>query len=139
MWIANILEVIKKKFRFKKITILGLAYKVGTHSIKNSPAIHLISKMSNYKIKVFDPVVKQLNFKKNVTICNNASDAIKDSDVLIVATPWPIFKKINYSFLKKNIKQKILIDPFNLYNKNNLLKKNIIHISMGHKYDFKKK
>jgi UDPglucose 6-dehydrogenase len=139
MWIVNILKDIKKKFKFKKIAILGLAYKVGTHSIKNSPAIHLISKMSNYKIKVFDPVVKQLNFKQNVTICNNAKDAIKDCDVLIVATPWPVFKKINHSFLKKNVKQKILIDPFNLYNKNKLFKKNIIHISMGHKYDFKKK
>jgi UDPglucose 6-dehydrogenase len=139
MWIVNILKDIKKKFKFKKIAILGLAYKVGTHSIKNSPAIHLISKMSNYKIKVFDPVVKQLNFKQNVTICNNAKDAITDCDVLIVATPWPVFKKINHSFLKKNVKQKILIDPFNLYNKNKLFKKNIIHISMGHKYDFKKK
>jgi UDPglucose 6-dehydrogenase len=138
MWITNILKEIKKKIRFKKITILGLAYKVGTHSIKNSPAIYLIRKMSNYKIKVFDPVVKHLNFQQNITICNNAKDAIKDCDLLIVATPWSVFKKINYSFLKKNIRQKILIDPFNLYNKNDLLKKNIIHISMGHKYDFKK-
>jgi UDPglucose 6-dehydrogenase len=131
-WILNSLIKIKKKIRFKRISILGLAYKEGTHSIKNSPAIYLIKKLPNYKIKVFDPVVKKINIlSKNLEFCKNSYNAIKNCDILIIATPWIIFKKINLSFLEKNIKKKILIDPYSLYNTNKLSKINIHHIAMG--------
>jgi len=139
-WILNSLIKIKKKIRFKRISILGLAYKEGTHSIKNSPAIYLIKKLPNYKIKVFDPVVKKINIlSKNLEFCKNSYDAIKNCDVLIIATPWIIFKKINLSFLEKNIKKKILIDPYSLYNTNKLSKINIHHIVMGKATNGKKK
>jgi UDPglucose 6-dehydrogenase len=139
-WILNSLIKIKKKIRFKRISILGLAYKEGTHSIKNSPAIYLIKKLPNYKIKVFDPVVKKINIlSKNLEFCKNSYDAIKNCDVLIIATPWIIFKKINLSFLEKNIKKKILIDPYSLYNTNKLSKINIHHIAMGKAANGKKK
>lgn len=139
-WILNSLIKIKKKIGFKRISILGLAYKEGTHSIKNSPAIYLIKKLPNYKIKVFDPVVKKINISsKNIEICKNSYNAIKNCDVLIIATPWIIFKKINLSFLEKNIKKKILIDPYGLYNTNKLSKINIHHIVMGKVANGKKK
>lgn len=136
-WILNLLI---KNFKFKRISILGLAYKVDTHSIKNSPAIYLMKKLTNCKIKVYDPVVKKVNFfSKNVEFCKNIKSTIKNSDILIIATPWPVFKKISLSFLEKNLKQKVIIDPFNLYNEYQLSKKNINHISMGKKNNVKKK
>jgi UDPglucose 6-dehydrogenase len=139
-WIFNSLIKIKKKIEFKRISILGLAYKEGTHSIKNSPAIYLIKKLSNYKIKVFDPVVKKINISsKNLEFCKNSYNTIKNCDILIIATPWIIFKKINPFFLKKNIKKKILIDPYGVYNANKLSKINIHHITMGKTENVKKK
>ena len=62
-WISTYAREISNKYNSKYITILGLAYKKGTHSIKNSPAINLIKKLNNYKLKVFDPIV-QANFRK---------------------------------------------------------------------------
>ena len=139
-WIFNFLIKIKKKIKFKRISILGLAYKEGTHSIKNSPAIYLIKKLPNYKIKVFDPVVKKINISsKNLEFCKNSYNTIKNCDILIIATPWIIFKKINPFFLKKNIKKKILIDPYGVYNTNKLSKINIHHITMGKTANVKKK
>ena len=44
----------------RKISILGLSYKVNTNSIKNSPSIDLIQKLKNYEIKVYDPLIKNL-------------------------------------------------------------------------------
>jgi len=133
-WLVNILKKIKNKISFKKISILGLAYKTGTHSIKNSPALYLIQRLSNFEICAFDPVVKNLNLhKKNIKLCKNPNETIKDCDILIVATPWPIFKKIKLSYLEKNIRTKIIVDPYNFYNTNQLLKKKIKHISMGRK------
>ena len=95
------MKKISNKYNLKYITILGLAYKKGTHSIKNSPAINLIKKLNNYKLKVFDPIV-QANFrKKNLKVCKNVEDAIRNTDLVIITTPWSSFKKINLNFLKK--------------------------------------
>lgn len=112
---------------------MGLAYKEGTHSVKNSPALYLIKKLSKFKIKVFDPVVKKISFnRKNIYLSKNINEAIRGCDILIVSTPWSSFKKINISFLEKNLRKKILIDPYNLYDKAFLSKK-INHICMGKK------
>lgn len=130
-WILNYVKKISFKYNLKTISILGLAYKEGTHSIKNSPAINLITNLKKFKLKVYDPIVK-VNFKnKNITICRSVEDSIKNIDLLIIATPWSIFKKINLNFLKKNNKLKIVIDPFSLLNSEKLSKKGIKQISMG--------
>jgi UDPglucose 6-dehydrogenase len=136
LWILNIVKKLKKKYQFKNISILGLAYKIGTHSIKNSPGIQLIKNLKSFKIRAFDPVVKKIDKIKNVKICKNSHETIKGCDILIITTPWKEFKKINSLFLKKNIKNKLIIDPYNLLDKKVLDKKGIKHISMGIKYDF---
>ena len=135
LWVFNMVKELKKKYKFKNISILGLAYKTGTHSTKNSPGVQLIQKLKGYKIKAFDPIVKKINNLKNVKICKNILEAIQGCDILIITTPWREFKKINSIFLKKNIKNKILIDPYNILDKKKLLKIGINHISMGNKYD----
>ena len=136
LWILNIVKKLKKKYQFKNISILGLAYKIGTHSIKNSPGIQLIKNLKSFKIRAFDPVVKKIDKIKNVKICKNSHETINGCDILIITTPWKEFKKINSIFLKKNIKNKLIIDPYNLLDKKVLDKKGIKYISMGIKYDF---
>ena len=114
----------------KKIGVLGLAYKENTNSIKNSPAISFIKKISlnnQYKINVYDPKIKKLPNYKNINICKNINDLMKNCELLLVATPWENFKKINLDKFK-NIKA--IIDPYNLINFC-LSRKKIKHIGMG--------
>ena len=97
----------------KRIGILGLAYKEGTNSIKNSPSILFINKvLSNKKIKlnVYDPKIKKLYKLKKLKICKNIEQVVSQSDLLIIATPWKNFKKIDIS-QHPNIKK--IIDPYN--------------------------
>ena len=77
-------------------------------------------------INVFDPKIKKLSKYKNINICKNINDLINNSNILLVATPWEVFKEIDLSKFK-NIKA--VIDPYNLINfsKNKKLK----HIGMG--------
>ena len=117
LWILNIIRKLKKKYKIKNIAILGLAYKIGTHSTKNSPGVELIKRLKNYKIKAFDPVVKKVDNMKNLKICKSCHETIKGCDILIITTPWKEFKRINSIFLKKNIKNNIVIDPYNLLDK----------------------
>ena len=47
------------------------------------------------KVRVYDPVVKQLpqHWAGKVTHCTAALDAVVDADVLVVGTEWPEFKQ----------------------------------------------
>ena len=130
-WIYNQFKTITKDFKnLKKIGVLGLAYKENTNSIKNSPSISFIKKISlnnKYTINVFDPKIKKLSEHSNINICKNINDVMKNCEILFLATPWKIFKKIK---LKKFKNIKAIIDPYNLINFSTVQKK-IKHISMG--------
>ena len=95
-----------------KIGILGLAYKIDTNSIKNSPAFHLLEHLQSYDVMAFDPVVTQTPYAA-VKIAHKATD-ILERDVVLIMTPWKEFKDLDY---KKYKKIKVLIDPFNLFEK----------------------
>ena len=92
-----------KKFgylkKFKNVGILGLAYKEGTNSVKNSPSIDLINKIKMIKLSTiltFDPKAKY-NKVKQLT---NLKMVIENSSIVILMTPWKIFKSINFKNLK---------------------------------------
>ena len=130
-WAYIHFKKITKDFKnLKKIGVLGLAYKENTNSTKNSPSISFIKTISfnnKYKINVFDPKIKELPNYKNINICKNISNLMKNCEILLVATPWEIFKKINLNKFK-NIKA--VINPYNLINFSKTRKK-IKHVGMG--------
>ena len=131
-WIYNQFNKLTKGFKnIKKIGILGLAYKEDTNSIKNSPSISFIKKISinnKFKINVYDPRIKELLKHKNITFLKNVADLMKNCDVLVIATPWKIFKEIN---LNKFSNIKAIIDPYNLINFQKNKNKKLRYISMG--------
>jgi len=130
-WIYIQFKKIAKDLKnLKKIGVLGLTYKENTNSIKNSPSISFIKKISlnnKYTIHVFDPKIKKLSENRNINICKDINDVMKNCEILLLATPWEIFKKIK---LKKFKNIKVIIDPYNLINFFSDTKKTK-HISMG--------
>lgn len=95
-----------------KIALWGLTYKENTHSLKNSPAIKLISDLKQANICAYDPVVKNLENSPNTKIASSALDAAQDADVLVIMTPWAEFKLVDLQQLAGKLKHKIIIDPF---------------------------
>ncbi len=131
-WIYNKFEKIVKDFKnIKKIGILGLAYKENTNSIKNSPSIAFIKKIllnKKLEIEAYDPKIKKLSKNININICKSVDSLIRNCDILVIATPWKIFKNINLNKFK-NIK--VVIDPYNLVNLHKNKNEKIQHIGMG--------
>ena len=123
---------ITKDFKnIKTIGILGLAYKEDTNSTKNSPSISFIKKISinsKFKINVYDPRIKKLLKHRDVNFYKKIEDLMKNCDVLVIATPWNIFKEIN---LNKFSNIKAIIDPYNIINFPKNRNKNSKYISMG--------
>lgn len=94
------------------IAVLGLAYKENTHSTKNSPALLLIEKLSNCKIKAYDPLVNTSVAGKHVVGAPTALDAANDADAVAIMTPWPEFSDILPVDLAEKMQGRTIIDPY---------------------------
>jgi UDPglucose 6-dehydrogenase len=96
----------------KILAVWGLAYRVGTNSVKNSPSIELLANLKSFSVKLFDPSAKLLTTYPNVSEVDNSLAALKGVEVLIIMTPWEEFKEISESDFKRNFKGSLIIDPF---------------------------
>ena len=79
--------------------------------MRDSSSLEMIPYLSKKgaKIKYYDPTGFKQEFKKikNVNYSNSISEAVKDSDLVIVHTEWNDFKSINFNKLSSSKKLKI--------------------------------
>ena len=108
-------KILSKKNKYN-IGILGLAYKENTNSIKNSPALHLLKKLKSNKVSVYDPKVKLERKIKNCVQSDNIKSLIKNSNVIVLMTPWPEFNEINKIIKLQKVRKITLIDPYRMVN-----------------------
>ena len=95
LWIVEKINNLVKEKNINKISILGLSYKENTNSTLNSASIFLVRYFKNITFYAYDPLVKKTKAFNNLIICENYTEAIKSSNILIVSTPHKQFLKIN--------------------------------------------
>ena len=90
---------------FNKISIIGCGL-IGSSILRAVEEKKLASKIS-----AFDKSSKVTDYlKKNfsIEICNNISDVVKDSDLVIIATPLSSYKEILLS-IQSNLKENVIL------------------------------
>jgi UDPglucose 6-dehydrogenase len=112
-----------------KIGILGLSYKPDTPIVEESQSIILAKELSSlgYVVHVYDPLALEEARKVlgNTVIYDKTLDeCIKNVDVMVLATPWKLFKTID-------TKGKVIIDCWRLLKDREELKKNNQYIALG--------
>jgi len=119
----------------KKIAVLGLSFKPNTDDIRLSPAINIIRmlKREGAKIAVFDPkaMEKARQELSGVDYCDNAYEAIKDADCLVLATDWPQFGRLDLKRVKRLLKRPIVVDGRNMFDPANMEKLGFRYSSIG--------
>ncbi len=95
------------------IGILGLSYKPHTNVIEESQGINLAMylRRKNFQLLLYDPVA-QKNAEKifqKTMFADSMKAMIEKSDVMVITTPWPAFKKEIYQTLTNYLKQRIII------------------------------
>ena len=118
----------------KKITILGLSFKEDSDDIRESVSIYLIKKLLKFKPKIIahDPMSIE-NAKKiigdKITYTESISEALNDTECLVLMTPWKQYSKLNNKNLKL-MKNKIIIDTRRILS-NKKLKAKYYGIGLG--------
>lgn len=132
--VKRISKIIKENLKpGARVSILGLSYKPQTPVIEDSQAIELTTLLvkDGYQVSVFDPMAlenardvlgNKVNYAKNLKEC------LKNSQLALIATPWPEFKKIN-TRVCRNMKKAVILDCWRLLARKNL--KGIKYLVLG--------
>ena len=132
----------EKTLEGKTVSLLGLTFKANTDDTRYSPALNLVEEFAKKNIKVlaYDPHgtekfkfmvdPKALNFVK---FFDNAYDAIKDTELLIIITEWDEFKKLDYQKIYDMLSQKTIVDFRSILNEQDLEKIGFKYYYIGKK------
>ena len=74
--------------RGKQIGMLGLSYKPGTASLKNSPSLDVLRNFPNQSFIVHDPSANAAGFP-HVRQVETINEVITACETLLIMTPWP--------------------------------------------------
>ena len=111
-------NILCSKIKNKKIAILGVTFKPNTDDMRESSSLLMIPYLhkKGAKINYYDPSGEKAEFSrlKNVVFCENAKNACKNVDLIIIHTEWDEFKTIDFKKISKKRKLKIY-DMRNLY------------------------
>ena len=123
----------------KTVAIWGLAFKPNTDDIREAPAFVVIEKLmrAGATVRVFDPVAmpaskariefleneqkdfyetEKLDFSK-IYFANDIYDAADEADALLLMTEWKEFRMPSWNVIKKSMKNPLILDGRNIYDK----------------------
>ena len=125
--VENALQEIYIHAAKAKVAVLGLAYKPEIDDLRESPALKIVSLLEEKGIlvKTFDP------FAKKQSNSSSLEEAVKQSDLVVLATHHKsIVEKLSPQFLKK-MKVKAVVDARNALDKKSITAKGIYYKGIG--------
>ena len=133
-------EKIMKRFdgnlQGKRVAIWGLAFKPDTDDMREAPSLVLIEKLlaAGATVSVYNPIAMEECKRRIgdvVTYAKDIYDAAFDADALMVVTEWKEFRLPSWAVLKRTMKQPILIDGRNIYDRHELDEQGFLYSCIG--------
>ena len=109
----------------KTVALWGLAFKPETDDMREAPAVVLIDKLTaaGCTVKVYDPIAMdecRRRIGDKIIYCKDMYDAAVDADVLMLVTEWKEFRMPDWSTLHEVMKQPLIFDGRNIYDREEL-------------------
>ena len=105
----------------KTLACLGLTFKPNTDDMRDSPSLDILESLmrEGAAVRAFDPAgmeeAKKSSQLKGLHYCENAYDAVRDADVLILMTEWNQFRNLDWDKVKEAMKGRVMVDLRNVY------------------------
>lgn len=129
----------------KTVALWGLSFKPNTDDMREAPSLVLIRKLLNAgcSIRAFDPVaveeaqkaIERSNIdpalKERIYFAADIYDTVNDADALMLVTEWKEFRMPNWDIVKKLMKNHIVLDGRNIYDKKEMSELGFTYMGVG--------
>ncbi|BCD60532.1 MULTISPECIES: UDP-glucose/GDP-mannose dehydrogenase family protein [unclassified Nitratiruptor] len=127
-FLNKILQRFGEDLRGKSFALWGLSFKPETDDMREAPSITIVKELTSRgaKIKAYDPKAMEeaknfwLKDVSNIEYCDNKYDALNDADAMILVTEWKEFRSPDFIEMQKRLKNPLIFDGRNQYNKEKL-------------------
>lgn len=109
----------------KTVALWGLAFKPETDDMREAPALVLIDllRQAGCQIRAYDPQAMnecRRRIGDAIYYAQDLYDAALDADAILLVTEWKEFRLPTWRVIKKTMKQLVVIDGRNIYDKDDL-------------------
>ena len=132
----RVIEAFSGNVKGCKIAVLGLAFKPETDDMRESPAIDIITKLTEAgaQIIAFDPAAmeeaKHL-LPDTVSFASSARACLDGADGSVVITEWNEFRALTPELFSELMKGTVLIDLRNIYDPAQMRDAGLTYLSVG--------
>jgi len=103
----------------RTIACLGLSFKPNTSDTRDSPAIRIIQELlkGGARVRTYDPAAMQEahHVLPEVDFAEDAYDAARGCDALVIVTEWNQFRSLDWERMKKTLHSPTVVDLRNVY------------------------
>jgi UDPglucose 6-dehydrogenase len=118
-----------------KVGILGLTYKVGTDTLRRSPALQIIRDLTGHgaAVKAHDPKAnpKEVGLHKEFEFCKDSYEVAMDSDALVMITEWPEFQELDFRRIKSLMNRPLIVDTKNMLDMEDIRRQGLQYLGVG--------
>lgn len=126
----------KGKLQGKTIALWGLAFKPETDDMREAPALVLIEKLreAGCVVRAYDPAAMNECCRRIgncIYYAGDMYDAVLNADALLLLTEWKAFRLPSWAVVKKTMKQPVVLDGRNIYDKKELEELGFVYHCIG--------
>ena len=139
---ANFVKKIARRFgenlSGKTFALWGLAFKPKTNDMREAPSIYIVEELLKRGAKVigYDPKAMDTAktiFGGRIEYAKNSYEALRGADAMLLLTEWNEFRRPDYDKMGNLLKQKIIFDGRNQYDRAKLESKGFEYHNIGEK------
>ncbi|MCP5380452.1 MAG: UDP-glucose/GDP-mannose dehydrogenase family protein [Novosphingobium sp.] len=119
----------------KTVAILGLTFKPNTDDMRDSPSLAIVQTLQDAgaSIRAYDPegMDQAAQMMTGVAFCADAYEAMTGADAAVIVTEWDRFRALDFSRMKTLLKQMVLVDLRNIYERHEVERHGFKYVAIG--------
>jgi len=124
--VQKIEDLCDGSFNGKTIAVLGVTFKPNTDDMRDAPSLAIVPAMigGGAKVRVVDPQGKRegLDLLPGAQWCDDAYNAVKDADAVVILTEWNEFRALDLKRLARDMSNARMADLRNIYSENEVIR-----------------
>ncbi len=119
----------------KTVALLGLTFKANTDDMRDSPSLAIVRALQDAgaQVRAYDPegMEQARTLLEDVTYCGDAYEAMDGADAAVIVTEWDAFRALDFERAIKLLKDPLLVDLRNLYDRHDVERYGFRYIAVG--------